>query len=80
MVLWVHSYKSINSCLVYHIVKRKLLTGVFLPLTDFYIGQGSGTFLAERATEASYLEMGFHESHTIGHWCRTGPQNLVIRH
>ena len=40
--------------------------------------QGSGTSLAERATEASYLEMGFHKSHTIGHWCRTGSQNLVI--
>ena len=27
--------------------------------------------------EASYLKMAFHESHTIGHWRRIGPQNLL---
>ena len=42
--------------------------------------QGSGTFLAERAMEASYLQMAFHESHTIRHCYCMGPQNLLIRH
>ena len=43
--------------------------------------QGLGTFLTdERAMEASYLNMDLHESHTIGHWCRMGPQTLLIRH
>ena len=42
--------------------------------------QGSGTFLAERAMAASNLKMALNESHTIGHWCRVGPQNLLIRY
>ena len=29
--------------------------------------------------EAAYLKMDFHESHTIGIWCRLGPQNLLIQ-
>ena len=41
---------------------------------------GVGTFLVERAMEASYAKMAFHESHTIGHWGRMRPQNLLIRH
>ena len=62
---------------------RCLVQGKIEPTTmrnDVVLDQGSGTFLAERALEASYLKMAFHESHTIGHWCRVGPQNLLIRH
>jgi len=46
----------------------------------FPLGQWSGAFLTERAMEDSYLKVAFHESHTIGHWCHMGPQNLLIRH
>ena len=30
--------------------------------------------------EASYLKMALNVSHTVGHWCRVGPQNLLIRY
>ena len=38
---------------------------------------GWGAFLAGIAMKASCLKMAFHESHTIGHWRRIGPQNLL---
>ena len=40
----------------------------------------SETYLAERALKAWYLKIEFHESHTIGHWCRMRQQNVPIRH
>ena len=44
------------------------------------VAQGSGIFLAERFMKVSYLKMAFHESHTVGHCCRMGPQNLLLRY
>ena len=46
---------------------------------SFALVQGSGVFLAEGGMEASYLKMTFHESHTVGHCRRMGPQNLLFR-
>ena len=45
---------------------------------NYVLDWGLGTFLAERAMEASYLKKAFHESHIIGHWCYIGPQNFLI--
>ena len=47
---------------------------------DIILHQGSGISLAQRGMDASYLKMAFHESHTIGHWCCVGPQNLLIQY
>ena len=42
------------------------------------LGQGSGTFMAERAMKASYFKIYFHQSHIIGHSCHMGPQKRLI--
>ena len=41
---------------------------------------GVGNLFRWKSHGSLILKMAFHKSHTVGHWCRMGPQNHLIRY